>query len=237
MKKTKMRKSSLEKKKSDFVASMARVGLGAVPFAGSLLSEVATNLIPNQRMDRLVNFAKKLEEKFKKLKKSFIRLQLTNENFVDILEKGMMQAAKSLNEERREYIASVIANGLSDKEIKFSETRRILKLLGELNDPEIILLRYYLVPTLGGDEKFRAKHKNIIKVQQAVINSPQTIKDKRALHESYVENLCTHNLLKKEYSVDITDKIEYDKSTKAPKIRMYNITSLGKLFLRQIGLA
>ena len=221
---------------TDHIVTVSRMGLGAVPVFGSALSELATMIIPNQRLERVVDFAQKLHEKTKNLEESFISTQLTDENFVDILEEGMTQAAKSVAEKRRGYIASVIAHGLSEDQIEFMETRRVLKLLSELNDNEIILLRFYLVPTIGGDEEFRSKHESLLKVRPATINAQQRDVEKEAIHNSYIENLCNYGLLRKEYSVDITDKIEYDKSTQAPKIRRTVITSLGKYFLRQIGL-
>ena len=44
----------LKNNSADYVASAAKSALGAVPFAGSLLSEIAGNIIPNQRIDRIV---------------------------------------------------------------------------------------------------------------------------------------------------------------------------------------
>jgi hypothetical protein len=44
----------------DYVASGAKAALGVVPFAGSLLAEVAGSIIPNQRVDRIADFAFKL---------------------------------------------------------------------------------------------------------------------------------------------------------------------------------
>jgi len=228
---------NLETQATDALAAASRMVLGAVPVIGSALAEMATTIIPRQRMERVIDFAQKLYEKTKKLEASFIAAQLSDENFLDILEEGMSQAAKSVAEKRREYIASVIDNGLSEDQVEFMETRRMLKLLSELNDNEIVLLRYYLVPTQGGDEEFREKHNNIIRVEQAVINSPQHVIDKQALHDSYIENLCTLGLLEKEHKVDITGKVVYGHSTKQPEVSMIKISNLGRFFLRQIGLS
>lgn len=236
MKKTKKRMPSLKYQKSDFLAQLAKSGLGAIPLAGSLLSEVASSLIPNQRIDRIVKFAEKLEEKLTKLDESYIRTQLTNENFVDVLEEGIIQAAKSLSEERREYISAIIANGLSNKEVKFNETRHFLKLLGEINDVEVILLRFYLVPTIGGDKKFRKKHETIIMGKPVTIGSPQIEKDKETIKLTYKEHLASINLLQREYESDIdTGERVIDNFTHAPKIKGYSITPMGKLLLKQMG--
>jgi len=70
----------------DYVASAAKALLGAAPFAGSLLAEIAGTIIPNQRIDRLARFAVILEEKLAQLDREFVRAQLTDENFTNIME-------------------------------------------------------------------------------------------------------------------------------------------------------
>jgi len=228
---------SLKYQKSDFLTQLTKAGLGAVPFVGSLLSEVASSIIPNQRFDRVVAFAKKLEDKLEKLNKDFIHSQLADEAFVDVLEEGVMQAAKSVSDERREYIASIIANGLSEKEVEFSETRRFLKLLSELNDVEVIILRSYLVRTIGGDEVFREKHKHIIRRKPATMGSSELEKDKETILNNYKEHLVSLDLLEKEYGSDMrTNLPEFDDFTHGLKVRGYRLTLMGRLFLKQIGL-
>ena len=51
----------LAPKSIDYVTSAAKAILGAVPFAGSLLTELAGTVIPNQRIDRIAKFAAVLE--------------------------------------------------------------------------------------------------------------------------------------------------------------------------------
>ena len=50
---------NLELQKLDYVASAAKAALSAVPFAGSLFAELAGTVIPNQRIDRIIKFAKR----------------------------------------------------------------------------------------------------------------------------------------------------------------------------------
>jgi hypothetical protein len=53
--------------------------LGSVPFVGSLLAEVAGNVLPNQRIDRITKFAEALERRLANLEHEFIQTQLTDE--------------------------------------------------------------------------------------------------------------------------------------------------------------
>jgi hypothetical protein len=230
--------TQLKHQKSDTVALLLKSALGAIPVAGSLLSEVVSTIIPNQRLDRVAKFAEKLEAKISRLEKSYLFSLLSDEEFVGILEEGIIQAAKSTSESRREYIASIIAKGISDKEVKFSETRRMLTILGDLNDSEIITLRYYLVQTIQGDEEFREKNRDIVIPPPVTLGSPQPEKDKAAILDNYREHLVSLGLLENEYDTDIrTGVMLTDNFTHGPKIRGKNLTSMGRLFLRFVGLS
>jgi hypothetical protein len=208
---------SLEMQKIDYIASVLKAALGAVPYAGSLLVELIGTIIPNQRIDRLTKFAKSLETKISQIEKDFAHSQLKDDNFSDLLEEGFRQAARALSAERREYIASVIANSLSSEDIEYHESKHLLKLLEELNDIEIIWLRFYVPPTKGSDNEFRDKHKEILKPVTKVLSAPQSVRDKGTLQDSYKEHLVRLGLLEKAN-------------------KNYNLAPLGGLLLREIGL-
>jgi len=229
---------SLNSQASDYVTSAAKAVLGTVPFVGSLLAEVAGTIIPNQRIDRIVKFAQILEGKLSKINQNFVRSQLTNENFTDLLEEGLRQSARSLSDDRRRYLASVIANSISSKDIEFIESKHLLRILGEINDIEVIWLRAYLIPTLGGDEEFRERHKNTLKSVEATFGASQNILDKSTLQKNYEEHLTQLGLLKYRYQMNSrTNQPEFDTFTGGLKVSGYEITLLGKLLLRQIGLS
>jgi hypothetical protein len=229
---------SLKTTTSDYAVSAAKAALGAIPFVGSLLAEVAGTVIPNQRIDRVVKFARTLEDRIAEMDRDFVRAQITNENFTDLLEEGIRQAARSLSDERRQYLSSVIAKGLSSDDIEFFESKHLLRILGEINDVEVIILRSYLVPTIGGDDEFREKHKDIIMQKPAYIGAPQEILDKAALHTSYKEHLVSLGLLDRRYETDIrTKEPRFDNFTGGLKVSGYQITPLGRLLLRHIGLS
>jgi hypothetical protein len=220
----------------DYVTAATKAIVGAAPFAGSLLVELAGAIIPNQRMDRIAKFAMVLEEKISKLEQDFVRLQLTNENFTDLLEEGMRQAARSLTDGRREYIANLIANSLSEKDVEFIDTKHLLRMLSEINNIEVIWLRLFLVPTFGGDEKFSEKHADVIKPIATTFGDPQPVYEKEILQNNYKEHLTQLGLLVNEYDLDLKTKgLKVDTFTQAPMKRGYQLSPLGKLLLRYIG--
>ncbi len=230
--------NELSNKPVDYVTSAIKGTLGAVPFAGSLLAELAGTVIPNQRLDRIVKFAEILEAKISSLEQEFVRSQLTNENFSDLLEEGARQSARSLSNERREYIANLISNSLSQRDIEYVESKHLLRILGELNDIEIIWLRFYLEPTMSGDEEFREKHAVILAPVIATMADPSSVVEKEALQDSYKEHLSQLGLLQPKYKMDRqTNQPEFNRTSGELEIRGYQITSLGRLLLKQIGLS
>ena len=229
---------TLDNQAVDYITSAVKGALGAVPFAGSLLAELAGTVIPNQRIDRITRFSEVLETKLSKLEQHFIRSQLTNENFSDLLEEAARQAARSLSHERREYIANLITNSLSQEDIEYVESKHLLRVLGELNDIEVIWLRFYLEPTIEGDDEFREKHKNILTPIMASVPDPPSVLEKEALQDSYQEHLSQLGLLQRRYEIDSKTQLpKINKFTGGLKVRRHEITSLGRLLLKQIGLS
>ncbi|MGI1999629.1 hypothetical protein [Shewanella frigidimarina] len=214
---------------ADYVASAAKSALGMVPFAGSILAEIAGNIIPNQRIDRIVKYAQALESRLLMLEKEIVNRNMSDDNFTDLIEESLRQASRSLTDERRDYISSLVANSISSEDIEHYESKHLLRILGELNDVEIIWLRFYLDPVMNGDIDFREKHANIINPTSAHSESTQPELDKSTLQNSYKEHLSSLGLLEK--------KIDINTSGRSTKLKTtgFTITSLGRLLLREVG--
>jgi len=229
---------SLAIQKADYVASAAKAVLGVVPFAGSLLAEVAGTVIPNQRMDRIVNFAEMLEQRLSGLEQDFVRSQLNNEHFTDLLEEGLRQAARSLSDERREYIANLIANSLSSEDIEFIEAKHLLRVLGEINDIEVIWLKYHFNAQyhgIGDQDPLWEKHEAVLQPVGAAMGDPQNIHDKETFQESYQNHLVQLNLLYHQFRIDrATGLPEVDRFNRNFEVAGYKIAPLGSLLVRQI---
>jgi hypothetical protein len=230
----------LEAKSVDIAASAMKSAVGMLPTIGPFLSELVGFIIPNQRFDRIVKYSVELEKKLQTIDNSVIKLALQDENFTELMEESIRQAASSVSDERRIYIASLVKNSLTPEEISFIESKRLLKILGEINDIEVIWLRFYLCPLLGGDTEFRKKHENVIKYDRVKISSSQKVIDKEALQKNYQMHLAQLGLLRPKY-----DSMKFNQSIQLPimdfanrglKINSYEITPLGSLLIRQIDL-
>jgi hypothetical protein len=220
----------------DYVVLAAKAALGAVPFAGSLLSEIAGSIIPNQRIDRIVSFARELEARLSDVDQRFVRSQLTNENFTDLIEEALRQVARSVSQERRAHIAALIVNGLKPDDVSFIESKHLLRILGEINDIEVIRLVSHLYETMGSGEDYWNKHRDVLEPVAPAFGSSQREIDKGTLQDSYDEHLAQLGLLSARHNVDSrTNQLVVDRFTGALEVRGYAITSLGRLLLKQVG--
>jgi len=221
----------------DYVTAGAKAALGMVPFAGSLLAEIAGSIIPKQRVDRIADFAAKLELRITDLERDRVSEAVSNHEFTDLTEEALRQASRATTPERREYLANLLASSLSPEAISYSETKHLMRLLGELNDVEVIWLRFFAVPTIGGDKEFRALHANVLEPRRAYIGSSTEAIEAQVLQESYTEHLIQLKLVDEKIQKDRNGKPEFDSFSAGFKVSYRQTSTLGNLPLRQIGLA
>lgn len=225
---------------TDIVASALKGGVGAIPIVGSLVAEIVGNVIPNQRVDRIVRFVQLLEERLGKLEAGPLREKLVRVHAVDILEDGFTQAARATSQERLEQIANVVANGIGADELDQAETKRMLWLLGQLNDAEIIILRSRLAMTgedYVADAEFQEKHAELLAPAAIVMGSPDEEIEDAALKASYRQHLHDLGLTRPRFSKPRKgDLPEFDSTTGMMKSSGSDVTRLGKMLLKHLKL-
>ena len=220
----------------DYVVSGAKAALGVVPFAGSLLAEVAGSIIPNQRVDRIADFAFKLQARIEQLEEAQVRSELNDEDFTDLLEESLRQASRATSDDRRQYLASLVANSLSSDAVEHAESKHLMRVLGELHDIEVLWLRFFHVPTIGGDEEFRELHAGVFRHVMAAMGSSREELDDRALQDSYKDRLVRLGLVSEHIRKNRDGTPEYDKRTGKPAVSYREASPLGRLLLRSIGM-
>jgi hypothetical protein len=226
---------TLSERPIDHVTLVVKGAIGVIPIAGPLLAEIAGTLIPNQRVDRLVKFAQQLRERLENTEDDILRAHLLDENFTDAVEESLRQAARSTSDERRAYIASLLANGINLDNLDFIETKHLLRLLGEINDVEVVWLRsYYNLHMAQRDEEFSHRHAAILEPIIAHLGSSQQDIDRASMQESYKLHLESLGLLRQQIRFDHKTKLPDFDRNKGFKRSGFEITSLGKLLVRYI---
>lgn len=180
------------------VSSMSAVA-GAAPVVGSILQQVV-GLIPKQRSDRMVDYVRRLEGRVTNIE--VFRSSLQDERGADIAEKGLRQSAHSLSEERRQHIANLIANTLGSVDVDYQEQRFLLKLLGEINDTQIILLTSYIRGGSFDTKAFSAQHAALLERSNTYSGSSREKYDDATMQEGLKKELAELGLLKFTYKVE-----------------------------------
>jgi hypothetical protein len=243
-------KDGLKTNKTDIAVKALKSVVGAAPYAGQLLCEVVEGIIPNQKLDRVIQFVGILDDKITHIEKESIVRQYRVEECSDLIEESLKQASRAISKERKEYIASVVSNALSSKDVKYNESKYILRILSEINDIEIIWLKSYELRSGNESSEFQEKHKDVLEHLFVSDIASQEIRDKGALQESYQKHLTQLGLLYEIYEKDKTnfqlpDKRHAQVEHKSPaidtftgglKLQRRQITALGRLVLREIGL-
>ncbi len=221
----------------DLTVAAGRGVASLVPIVGPFFAEIIGVTIPSQRLDRVVKFVTELEQRLESAEREVFEQQLSNDEFTDLLEEGFHQASRSLSDERRSYIASLIINGMNSEQIDIAESKHLLRILGEINDIEVVWLRSHTVATIMGDDDYREKHREVLSPIFRHVGSSQRETDKAALQKSYKEHLAQLGLLTPSYRTDMrTNTPEFDRSTGAMEVQRYDMSSLGTMLLREIGL-
>jgi outer membrane murein-binding lipoprotein Lpp len=227
----------LKPTKVDRAASLAKSIVGAAPVVGPLISEVVSNLIPNQRIDRISEFVTLLNARVESLDDQLLQSAFRDEHFVDLLEDGFQSASRALSRERKEYIASLIANSLTEEQIEHSQAKLLLSLLAELSDPEIVLLQFYAKLTSDDQDEYLETHKAIIQGPVAHMGSSPQELDQHALHSTYKVHLERLGLIKPHFRHARRGEFpEFDDKTGMMKVSYHGVTMLGRLLLRFIDL-
>jgi hypothetical protein len=210
----------LEANSSDRIAALIRGVAGLVPGFGNMISEVLTALIPEQRIDRLSDYIRALNEKIKMLDAdlSVIRGRLSESDRLGIFEDGLIQAARSATSERRERIASVIAYGLSEADFNYERIKKVLNILDDLTDAEIIVLKSF---DLRGEEyrEFSRAHSWVLRPASREVGSSRSAEEgeRAALQDAWRLALERLGLI-----------------ATAPRGNQFQLTALGRLVLRHL---
>ncbi len=223
----------LDAKPSDRAISLAKQVAGVLPGIGPALTEILLDDIPGQRMDRFAEFARQLDRRITGLELAEAAKDPRN---LDLLEEGAFQSARALSNERLEYIAKIVADGLGDDEAARLESKRLLNLLDQIDDDQIIIMTSQLRRHWQDD--FREKHANILTPPRAHMGSSREDHDKAEVFQLARDNLIQLGLLRPRFAQPKKDALpEFDSKTGMIKAQGFELSPRGRLLLRRIGLA
>ena len=227
---------SLRTNASDIKAALLKGIVGAAPVLGPLVSEALVSFIPNQKIDRVIAFVEVLEIKLRHLEEDYLKQKILTEEFTDLFEDALNQASRAMTDDRREYIASLLKNGITNEDLTHIDKKKLLSILGELNDAEVIILKFHtLIGSRQGE--FVEQNRALLAARPATLGSGRDVIDRETIRMTYTQHLTQMGLLGARYqNVRKGELPEFDDRTGMVKSTGYEVTSLGRLLLHYLDI-
>ncbi|MDR4468847.1 MAG: hypothetical protein MRJ68_11210 [Nitrospira sp.] len=229
----------LKPNRVDYASLVAKGVAGAIPYAGGIVAEIIGVLIPNQRLDRITRFLEKLDLRIGHLESKQTTVRLRERDTIDLFEDAAFQAARALSEERLAYLASLLGGNITDSTISYEETKRLLALLGQINDVEIIILASHdIMRHPQRDPEFWERHKAALTPRAPHSGSSEREMDEASIYNSYKQHLLQLQLIKPSFGFSFRrgEMPDFDRETGTIKASGIDLTWLGKLLLRRIDM-
>jgi len=212
----------------DLLVSGLRVALSAAGPLGAIVGEFLTQFVPAQRLDRLQQFVECLSERLGELESSFRERIHSSPAFAAVVEEAAVSAVRTLSDEHRRDLAWLVANGLSLDEARLLDTQALLRLRDRITDAQVILLMSYgnFKRAMNDPElsAFQSKHPGLFARTPPTMSSSAEERREWSMSEHYRAELETIGLLRDTEGV-----------AKSSRSRRYEITTLGKALLAEIG--
>ncbi len=201
-------------------------GIGVIP-GGSLVVELLNVTIPDRRLERIEKILMILASKELDLDSEEIKQKFHSPEFADIFEDVIHQTVRAISDERLGYLASVVEYGLRQEEIDHSQIKRLLEILEEINDIEVVLLQAYQENNRDNQD-FKRKHSKLFDVSDL---SEEKLLEHKTMLENYNSHLINLGLIGKDgfFGGFTTYKRGF------PDTNLL-ITNLGLMLLEKIGL-
>lgn len=220
----------------DFRDQLVAIGKGAVslvPLFGGPLGEILGKVVPNQRADRIASYLRALAQRIDEFEATVRNDLASSKAKIDLIEEGGYQAVRATSEERIAQITEAVARGLAETDADVIRRRRLLVLLGELDEDELALLNAY-GRSYGGQD--RNAFGAISRPEPTHMTSSLVDRERERLYQAGKEHLLRLDLLKRNYGIVKKGQLPEFDSRKGDFRHSVEISFLGRLLLKEIGM-
>ena len=217
----------------DKAVAATKGAAGLVPMFGGPLAEVIGVAIPGQRADRIATYVRQLSARLDQIDADIRDGLASNAEKIDLIEEGGYQAARATSRERIERIVAAVQRGLAEDDADVIRRKRLLILLGELDDDELNLLNAY-GRSYGGRD--RDAFERVNRPDPVHMQSGRDEIERNHLYDLGRAHLIRLGLLKKNYgNVKKGQVPEFDPKSGDFK-HSVEVSGLGRMLLTEVGL-
>jgi|GEM_PF-7030354 len=177
---------------TEMAGTLSKICFGCVPIVGPILSEIMGFCMQKEERNRVFNYINTLEKRLSSLENRDKIPSLAG--FQDLLIESCRQATETINEKRHEYIASILANGLSKDSDNLPKVLKILEVFKSLKDAELEILKQYEINSIdingGSSSKFGTYDPALQEY-----NTAYTLSDDCSSNNTHLNHLRQLNLL------------------------------------------
>jgi len=222
---------NLNENNTDKLVKIINATFGEIPIVGGTLVELFSSVIPNQRIDRMVEFIKILKEKLTNQEQELLKSKILDENFNSLLEDVIESTIRTIGKERKHHFYKIVHTGLTSNKEELIELRIITRTLKELNDIEMIILKNLSILSTNERTSFYQKNKSILESERLYVGASKEQEKRHYMFKGYLYHLVALGLLDVNYDVKeesnrISDRSEYKVNT-----NNHRITEFGKMIV------
>ena len=214
---------------SDLIARSIKTVLGACGPLGGILADFVIEFVPNQRLDRLSDYAEHLGDRMRGLEDAFQARLRASAAYASLCEQTTLAAARAASAQRRRDIAEILRRGLTLPDAELIEQEALLQVLESLNEAQVLILMWYgCFPQTFGDpaqEAFSNAHPGVFDVLSPAGTDDEDVRRRWTMRRFYEDQLVALGLLCEQEGL----------LQSSPAFPQRRITHLGELLLRAIG--
>jgi hypothetical protein len=195
----------------DRTAAVIRSVISNIPFVGAALAEIITELVPNQRIERVEKYLVYLGEEIaaRRIDETAMKTPAN----IDLIEDGAYQAVRALTDERKRFLARAVAQGIQAEEKDKLNEKRVLALIRDLDDGDLLLLNAFASNAEEKPKKFAN-----LRPEPAMVGSPSEVREAEELYKASIGRLERLSLIRKHVQIDYDSKLpEFDEFTGEPR--------------------
>ncbi len=222
---------NLNENNTDKLVKIINATFGEIPIVGGTLVELFSSVIPNQRIDRMVEFIKILKEKLSNQEQELLKSKILDENFNSLLEDVIESTIRTIGKERKHHFCKIVHTGLTSNKEELIELRIITRTLKELNDIEMIILKNLSILSTNERTSFYQKNKSILESEHLYVGASKEQEKRHYMFKAYLYHLVALGLLDVNYDVKEESNRISDRSEYKVNKNNHRITEFGKMIV------